>query len=641
MAKVRGYIDFIWKPLYKNLFLKECFNNSLWLRIGQRFILGTSSSSIDGPIQAIEIIYYIIKHGNKNVLDLFISDRLLYNKSLENYLIDILIFHKNQIHISRKIIAYLTLNNQRREKCYIPLFQRLLNLWSQSSFIRFSSSSQHYYICQCICVCLVYYEHNETISIDNLIVNVLDGIRIHLESTIDYIRKRGQVIGELIINQLKLFDDKSKQLEFNSFDNDDNEVKALRDLATNKEIEENNDQLYSSDDDMKKEEQISLKESSSTTSNNLRLSTVPLVSSNLTRVVLHENESKQNYASDDDDDDEEFEQYDLSNDKPVSDIKYPSYIRACMNDLIQTENVARIEGALNVLPSLIKSYTVECEEIAIELTRILLNYSTTFNIDNFSTLQLCALETLCTTYPIQIGNYLCEQFYERNYTISQRMLILKSIQNSAKNLSQLESVRTKIVNEIESFGDDDDNDDDNNNKEAEWKTIVNERIRLKTKRKFLHKQRDRQMRENRFGEIVGHYFYPLLSKFDKQTTYLQLIDNDYILLCELLATLGRLCITAQNTLKLKQMVLELIQVLNSLQKHADAGVRHAVLYSYACCFVSISSIITTNEQLQEILLDLKQWLDFEATHDTNTECQKLARVVRNVLLNTLKEAAES
>ena len=284
-------------------------------------------------------------------------------------------------------------------------------------------------------------------------------------------------------------------------------------------------------------------------------------------------------------------------------------------------------------------YKIECEELALELVRILLNYNSTFNIDNFQELQLNGLVTLCKNYPLSVSDYLCKQFYERNYTINQRSLILKTIQETGKRLSQIDHIQTKIQDEL-FVSDDDDEEEDNHDS---WSSIINKRLKLKTKYKTKNSLKKTIFpKENHFGNIVGHFFYPLISFIDKSTPHLSLInqDNDHLLLCELLACLGRLCIHAQNTIPLNNMIKQLLQVLKSLQHHQDAGVRHAVVYAYACCLVSIGST-TTHEDLQMDFIELKQWLDYIIIKDTNTEVQKLARSVRQILLKTLQEMTEN
>jgi hypothetical protein len=358
----------------------------------------------------------------------------------------------------------------------------------------------------------------------------------------------------------------------------------------------------------------------------------PIPSTNT--VTLHEAS-----IDDDDDVDSEFESYDYSHDTPKPETQKPIYIRTCVANLIATDKVPELEAALRILPSLIEMNKIECEEVALELVRILLNYNSTFNIDNFQDLQLNGLVTLCKNYPLSVSDYLCKQFYEKNYTINQRSLILKTIQETGKRLSQIDHIQTKIQDEL--FVSDDDDEEENN--DDSWSSIINKRLKLKTKYKPKNSLRKTIFsKENHFGNIVGHFFYPLISFIDKSTPHLSLIneDNDNLLLCELLACLGRLCIHAQNTLPLHNMIKQLLQVLKSLQHHQDAGVRHAVVYAYACCLVSIGST-TNHEDLQMDFIELKQWLDYIIIKDTNTEVQKLARSVRQILLKTLQEMTDN
>ncbi|CAF1061889.1 unnamed protein product [Rotaria sordida] len=613
-----GYTEYIWRPLYKNLFVKKCLNDSLWLRLAQYFLLE--------PID--DILLYTIEHGNANILDLFLSDRIIHLPLLETYLIDRLIFSKQlSIDTLRTILIYLTMSINRLEKCFENVFKRYLQLWSQENFIRFSSNNQHLYICQSIAICLSF---NKQIRLNNdkdtIIICVLNGIRIHLESTFDYIRRRGQVIAELIIQHSQLFS-QSNQLQFDTYDKNHPEVQMLKNLA---QINQTLNDRQLSDDEhqeiiVKKEPVVSISEKTTSSTN---------------AIILHD----ASIDDDDDDVDSEFESYDYSHDRVKSDVEKPAYIRTCLANLIATDKIPQLESALNMLPSLIEMYKIECEEVALELVRILLNYNSTFDIENFQELQLNGLITLCQNYPLLISDYLCKQFYEKNYTLNQRSLILKIIQETAKKLSQIDHIQTKIQNELFISDEDEDEDDDNNNNDNDsWRSIINKRLKLKTKYKIKnHSEKKIFFKENYFGNIVGHFFYPLISFIDKSTPHLSLIDgdNDYLLLCELLACLGRLCIHAQNTLSLNNMIKQLLDILKTLQQHKDPGVRHAVIYAYACSLVSIGKN-SYHQDLQSYFIELKQWLDFIIIHDTNTEVQKLGRSVRQILLKTLQEITDN
>lgn len=334
---------------------------------------------------------------------------------------------------------------------------------------------------------------------------------------------------------------------------------------------------------------------------------------------------------DDDDDDDEFQSYDYSHDTTKSEVSKPNYLRTCLADLIATEKIPQLEAALQMLPTLLEMYKIEGEEMALEFVRILLNYNSTFNIDNFHQYQLNGLIRLCENYPLLVSDYLSKEFYERNYTISQRSLILQTFEETAKRLSQIEQIQKKIQDEFISSDED------------ERYSIINNRLKFKTKYKIKSSSQRKPIitKENHFGQVVGHFFYPLLAHIDRSTPHLTLIDgdNDHLLLCQLLACLGRLCIHAQNTIPLSNMLKEYFQVLKSLQQHRDAGVRHAIVYSYLCCLVSINRTCF-NEDLQMNLIDFKQWLDEIILKDSNTDVQKLARSVRRILLKTLQDMTD-
>lgn len=606
-----GYTEYLWRPIYKNLFLKKCPIDPIWLRLAQYILFE--------PID--QILFYTIEHSNASTLDLFLSDRILHSSNLETYLTDTLLFRKQlPIKVVRTLLIYLTKSSNRKEKYLSKIFVRFLKIWTDESFIRFSSSDQHFYICQCLCLSLSLHEFIRfSDHQDEILMNILHGIRRHLESTVDYIRFRGQYLGELFVERIELFSN-SNQLQFQTYDKNHSDIQLLRNLA------EINSQL--TDRDLSDDDEVSVPIATP-----ISLPVKDISSSNT--IVLRE------AAADDEDDDadSEFESYDCSHDTAKSDVTKPSYIRACLADLIATDNVQQLEAALQMLPTLIEMYKIESEEVALELTRILLNYNSSFNIENFDRLQLNGLVCLCRNYPISVSDYLCKQFYERNYTIGQRSLILKTIQDAAQKLADIEQINTKIQEQLLSS---DENDDDDNNETTvdSWQTIVNKRLKLKTRRKFSQPKKI-FAKENHFGNIVGYFFFPLISSIDRSAAHLSLVngDQDYLLLCELVACLGRLCIHAQNTSTLRKMLKEYLQVLKSLQNHVDAGVRHAIVYAYACCLVSIGNQFI-DEDLQTEFIELKQWLDEIIDKDSNVEVQKLGKSVRRILLKTLHDTAD-
>lgn len=305
---------------------------------------------------------------------------------------------------------------------------------------------------------------------------------------------------------------------------------------------------------------------------------------------------------------------------------------------MSTDRVERVESALLVLPSLIDLHPFECQEVALDLSRVLLNYNDSLNIDKFAELQFDCLVRLCTNYPLIVGEYLTREFYERNYTIQQRSLIIRTIERSARNLSELKSIEKKIGERLTESVDEDQSDEQDHR--PVWKSIIEQRLKVKSKYNKAKRQLKRQVveKENRFGSIVGHFFFPLVNKMEKERPFLSLFDDDHdnFLLCELLSCLGRLCIHAQNTFILENLVKHLFELLKTLSSHPNGGVRHAVIYAYACALVSFNGRVN-DELLQSDLIELKVRFDEIVVRDSNTDVQKLTRQVRMILLKTLHE----
>ena len=115
----------------------------------------------------------------------------------------------------------------------------------------------------------------------------------------------------------------------------------------------------------------------------------------------------------------------------------------------------------------------------------------------------------------KIKRYLGEQFYERNYTITQRLDILEVLSLSAQELSSFQvdesedqdfdiTLQEKLTHFYSSKG-----------KIPSQSDIVALRIEEKTKR-FSKKlsMKPKKTQSNKFGAVAGNFFYPLLSQYD-------------------------------------------------------------------------------------------------------------------------------
>jgi len=65
----------------------------------------------------------------------------------------------------------------------------------------------------------------------------------------------------------------------------------------------------------------------------------------------------------DDDSDDDLVPYDLSNDVKISKTKQPAYLRDCLDGLIYSEDVEKIELCLNSVENLCKNYHFELNEV--------------------------------------------------------------------------------------------------------------------------------------------------------------------------------------------------------------------------------------------------------------------------------------
>ena len=170
------------------------------------------------------------------------------------------------------------------------------------------------------------------------------------------------------------------------------------------------------------------------------------------------------------------------------------------------------------------------------MARVLLHLADQFGAYNynFEELRLEALIACVVRAPKKVATYLTGEFYERNYSIRQRMDILEVLSNGAQELANLtvgesnggdvpknalvnhnnNNVKKPSAGEIKS-GSKPDSVAAQPDSEH-WTAVVQRRIDSKTK--IISKGRTKPELEqvaNRFGPVAGYFFFPLLKMLDR------------------------------------------------------------------------------------------------------------------------------
>ncbi|CAC5384187.1 TELO2 [Mytilus coruscus] len=173
--------------------------------------------------------------------------------------------------------------------------------------------------------------------------------------------------------------------------------------------------------------------------------------------------------------------------------------------------------------------------------------------------------------------------------------------------------------------------------EDTWQSIVQKRIESKTRR-FSKGKSKPELRKtmNRFAPVAGHFFYPLMTRFDRKENTFDMLGEDSLVLGRLIYTLGVVMYSAINSPTVKQMATVLLEFLWVLRFHQDQSVRHSVLFCLSMVMLSVPGHVLLS-QLQSEIMEAKQWLEDVVQKDPDTESKRLALQCLVLLENTIKQ----
>ena len=358
------------------------------------------------------------------------------------------------------------------------------------------------------------------------------------------------------------------------------------------------------------------------------------------------------------DSDDDLAPYDLPKEKSTEPAggshQAPQYIQECLEGLLSSgadrdPNSHRMETCLERCEKLIReAQTDTMEEVGVELARVLLHLADQFGAYNydFEELRLNALIACLVKAPQSVAAYLTAEFYERNYSIRQRMDILEVLSNGAQELANLSAAESSLWSEKQRASLVNGNRDDAlpagegseskalrsssaaKSEADDWKAIVQRRIDAKT-RVISRGQTKAELERvaNRFGPVAGHFFFPLLKMLDEPSATLYLLDKNYLLLGRLLYCLGVILYSAIHTPACRYMAKTLLEVVWCLRSHSQTYVRLSLIYAVSIVAITVPPPVLLAD-FQTELLDFKSWLEELRTNDPEPEVQRQANQVR-------------
>ncbi|KAG4100689.1 hypothetical protein H8356DRAFT_1273186 [Neocallimastix lanati (nom. inval.)] len=551
----------IYKLETNNFFLENNYFKKIGLEISQAIILISSQKEFEKyKIQRLEmLISKLFRLGKTDAIaePLYCDMKKRIKDSSYKNVISCLIRSLNMVELEKLFDFIIKQFQQTKDNAIslISILQNFINTWLDSYFMNNASKLQHQNITYGILICLSYL-NQEDFSQTDIEIKFLKGVGKYLESTKYDIRTYGMVIAESFSEKLNRTE---RKLDFELTETD--EIIFLRSLVKenletyaqehselitnnlNDQIEEDDDDNNTIDNNNYKQDDFSEDENPDEIVSELD--------------ITYDNSSEEET----DDDDDDLEPYYMEEEEEITSaeelknkIKPPLYISDCINGLVAEEEPNKIEISINAAPDLIKSCgSNDIKEFGIRLCSVLLSISNNYELDNFEENRQESINNLLVKDPILIAPFICEQFYQKNYNLSQRFIMLNALSSASNTLSSFldnskeekeDKDTIEIDNIIDRFSElnkDQNSEDESLKNDFSPIKIIAKRIEQHTHR-FSRKSliKKKIIKENKFLRYAKYFFFPLIGKFDCTNELFTLLNKSEqsLLLERLILTLG-------------------------------------------------------------------------------------------------------
>lgn len=498
------------------------------------------------------------------------------------------------------------------------LLMEMLMVWSTKSHVIDSPFEQHFYVSKFI-VLLTKYLPNPKDNAENIKRLLFNGMQIHIGSSDKKLQALGMITAETVLGIVNNDAKDEEKLKFDYSAMDAEIVREIVDVI--REFPEralDAKSLLDGDDDTEKlmEKLSQIADNREEITQVTKKKTALIVQKPVDPVII------QQAPIELDSDDDDLQPYpDNPNDhQPNSDSKRPKYLLDLIQNFTIKENFEDPEKfELSVMSAevIIKQQLPSHHtDIAIDLLRIFITLDKSCYMENFEELKMKILIQICCIYPKDSAEYLCQEFNTEasKYAISRRMLMLEVLTETAKTLSKLEMPKSnepqstsaalssqkqnklliKLHEELEN----------RNRKDAQ--KIIRERLMAKTRRIVTRtKAPDESAGINRFAEVAGWFFFPLIHGFGRKQMVFKVGTNlrddvDNLLMIKFLQTISVLMLCAENSVVAPKMAKELMNLSVFLRYHEESQIRLAVLHMVATIILAVPRKVLINEFAQEI-----------------------------------------
>lgn len=584
---VVGQSELVARHLVPRL-VQHCENDYVFRRVCSKVVTGAPDSCIENVVTVLLSALHDYRH-----VDWFLADCVCTQSQLK-YLVTVklpLIRTFNKVSVLQNLIGHLA-TSERRKPMFLDLIKEILSVWGDKTLMKHQSEQQQKYLTSALMIAAGHLKVTgcDKSVADGIMSKLLHGVQNHIASPESWIRVYGMVVAEQLTAVIQ---PEGPELTFEyELDDDVKFLVSLTDVTpkTQEPVEAGVDEMAV----VAKEEKA-------------------------------ETESSGRVQDEELDSDDDLEPFDMSHDVPTG-AKKPMYLRDCMAGLLDQENREWMESCLQNVRGLIERCTDELPDVAEELSKILLYLDDRYCTPGFVAIRQQALISLAVNSPKIVATYLTEQFYEINLSIRQRLDILEVLALSSNQLATpTEQVSAPAVEKSVS-----------NIADAHWKSVVAERVKAKTRTISKGRKAPPTAAKNRFSEVAGCFFYPLMSYYDRKGHTIDLLGEDSFVLARLICTLGIVQDSAANCPRSPHMALCLLEFVSALKYHAEACVREAILFALSVIFVNVpmSLLLSTGEQE---LVEIREWLQFVMEKDSFDTCRLKAAQVLQLLVSQVNK----
>eukprot|EP00795_Rhopilema_esculentum_P009379 gene9381-17084_t len=506
------------------------------------------------------------------------------------------------------IMGYLSKTNNGKDNLLIETLKKLLDTWGDSNALKHTSVEHHLYVTKCILLAIGFLRarfKSEQLPEQlgtALTMKLLDALPPHLESPVENahlggmnftnnfnIIRKFRNLGMIVAEEITKFS-KVEGIEPLEFDFPRNEeVNYLSSIA--------------------KDPLVVLSYNKDEIDHSLKVPEVQPAGGPVSKESEVEATTKSEAVAkemdSDLDSDDDLEPYLMDEeDESIGGVRPPAYLADCISGLLSNDDPARFEASLAVAEKLIRKTPIELQERAVELVKVLLYLQDNYNTSNFVFLRHGAMVAAAVKCPKKVIDYLTAEFYQENYNLRQRMDMLEVISAAALELSQpvdtdpkslrkhvpLPHVPLPHVPGMKS------------SEKPDWQLVVEERIKSKTRMISQGRRNPEPIPvANRFYDVAGDFFFPLLKNFDNKCNTFDLLGQDFVVLGKLIHTLGTIVQASSGLSVVRLMTSAILDFTWGLRFHREPFVRQALLYALCMCLLSCPAHFLLTDLNSEVM----------------------------------------